>query len=257
MPTAETNDSGTVKFARYSTGYLSLFLDSVSRIRLLRNPAVNSVFTKQVYFTGIEAWPQLSIIATMIGIGIITQVGNLAGRNAELTGKILIWTVVREIGPLFSAIIIIARSGTAVVSELGSMKISGELDNLKTMGINPREYLILPRIAGVTMSIFILTFYFQMMAIAGGVVISAVFFLDVPLIQHIKGILSALRFLDVIVSTSKSLVFGAVISTIVCYQGLSVSHSITQIPQAATRAVMQCLFLVFVFDGLITFLSVL
>lgn len=227
---------------------------SVRNIPLLRSAPIRSVLYKQLYFTGIEALGKVAAIGILIGIVIITQIVNLAGSNAVLTGKILIWTVVRELGPLLAAIIIIARSGTAISSELGSMKVNRETDSLRIMGINPVDYLIVPRVAGITVSVFILAVYFQVMAIAGGLAFTSVF-LDLSFLQHLKAIFSALKLFEVLISLLKSLVFGLLISIVSCYQGFSVEASITEIPQAATRAVMQSLFLVFIFDGIITVIS--
>ena len=239
---------------RYLRGYYELSYYFIRNISALHITPVRSVLYKQIYFTGIEALGTIIVIGTLIGIVIITQVANIVGLNAPLTGKILIWTVVRELGPLFAAIIIIARSSTAISSELSSMKINRELDSLRTMGINPIDYLIVPRIVGVTVSVFILAFYFQVMAIAGGLVFTSIFW-ETPFFQHLKGIFSTLNFFEVMVSMSKSLVFGLIISAVTCYQGLSVHSSITEIPKAATKAVMQSLFLVLILDGVITFIS--
>ncbi len=252
--TAQKIGRNIINAFKYLEGYYELFCYSIRNISLLRRAPIRSVFYKQIYFTGIEAMSKVAAIGILIGIVIITQIVNLAGSNAVLTGKILIWTVVRELGPLLAAIIIIARSGTAISSELGSMKVNREADSLRIMGINPVDYLIVPRIAGITVSVFILAFYFQVMAIAGGLAFTSIF-LDLPFLQHLKGIFSALRIFEVVVSLSKSLVFGLLISIVSCYQGFSVKSSITEIPQAATRAVMQSLFLVFIFDGIITVIS--
>ncbi|MEW6213743.1 MAG: ABC transporter permease [Nitrospirota bacterium] len=239
---------------RHSKGSYELFLNSIKNISALKVVPVRAVIYRQIYFTGIEALSKIATIGALIGIVIITQVTNIVGLNALLTGKILLWTVVRELGPLFAAIIIIARSCTAVASELGSMKVNREVDSLRIMGIDPLDYLIVPRIIGITVSVFILTFYFQIIAIAGGLALSSIF-IDIPFLQHLRGIFSALSLFEIGVSLLKSTVFGMVISTVACYHGFRVQLSITEIPQATTIAVMQSLFLVFIFDGIITIIS--
>ena len=72
------------------------------------------------------------------------QTSNIFGTNAALLGKILSWTALRELGPLFAAVLVISRSGVAMTSELATMKLTGEIDTLKRMGINPIDYLIVP-----------------------------------------------------------------------------------------------------------------
>ncbi|MBI5194910.1 MAG: ABC transporter permease [Nitrospirae bacterium] len=251
---ARSIGSSIINIDRYAKGYYELFGYSLKNLPVLKIAPVRSVLYKQIYFTGIEALSKIALLGLLIGLVIITQITNLAGSNAVLTGKILIWTVVRELGPLLAAIIIIARSGTAIASELGSMKVNRELEHLRIMGIDPMDYLLVPRILGITASVFIITFYFQLTAVAGGLALTSVL-MDIPFLQHLKGMFLALSFFEVAVSLLKSLVFGLLISTISCYQGLSVRASITEIPQAATKAVMQSLFLVFIFDGIITLIA--
>jgi len=241
---------------RDSKGYYKLFCYFIKNLLVLKIAPIRSVLYKQIYFTGIEAINKVSIIGILIGIVIITQVTNIAGSDTILIGKILTWTVVRELGPLFVAIIVITRSGTAVTSELASMKINREIESLRIMGINPVDYLIVPRIMGITLSVFILAFYFQILAIAGGLVFSSILW-RIPFMYYLKGIFSALSISEIAVSLLKSLVFGLLISMVSSYQGFSVKASITEIPQAGIRAVMQSLFMVFIFDGIITLITFL
>lgn len=230
--------------------------NAMKNITVLKNPSIRSVLYRQIYFTGIEALNKIVLLGTLIGIIIITQVKNIVGSNAVLTGKILVWTMLREVGPLFAAIIIIARSCTAIAAELGSMKVNREMDSLRVMGINPFFYLIIPRIAGITIAVFILTFYFQVSAIIGGLVLSSLL-VDIPFFQHVASIFSVLSFFEIGISFLKSAIFGLVISTVSCYHGFGVQASITEIPQATIKAVMQSLFIVFIFNGIITLISFL
>lgn len=232
-------------------GYYALFKNYIKNTPALKNSAIYTVLYRQIYFTGIEALSKITIIGILIGIVIITQVMNIVGPNSVLTGQILTWVVVRELGPLFAAIIIISRSCTAMASELGSMKINNEITNLWIMGINPFRYLVVPRITGTIISAFILTFYFQLSGIIGGLMLSSIL-IDIPFFYHLKDILSVVTFFEIGISFLKSIVFGLIISIISCYHGFKVEKSITQIPQATTKAVMQSLFSVFIFNGIIT-----
>lgn len=243
-----------LKSLDHTKGAFALFTAASKNLHALKNPLTRMVFYRQVYFTGVEALSKIAIIAALIGIVIITQVTSLVGANALLTGKILVWTVGRELGPLLVAIIIIARSSTAVASELGAMKVNREVDYLMGMGIDPMQYLIVPRIVGLTACVFILTFYFQIIAIFGGLALSSLL-IDLPFLQQLRGIMATLGLHEIIVSLVKSFLFGLVVSTVSCYHGLRVRSSITEIPQATTVAVMQSLFLVFILNGIITVLS--
>jgi len=245
---------GLIVSAQHARGTYSLFVDAIRHITYLKIPPVRSVLYKQIYFTGIEALNKVALIGILIGIVIITQVANIVGFNPVLTGRILVWTVVRELGPLFVAIIVIARSCTAIAAELGSMKANKEIDALITMGIDPYAYLVMPRIIGISASVFMLAFYFQISAIAGGLIVSSLF-TDILFYEQLKGVFSVLSIFQVAVSLIKSAIFGLLISTISCYHGLRVKSSITEIPQVTTLAVMQSLFVVLIFDGIITVVS--
>lgn len=216
--------------------------------------AIRTVLYKQVYFTGFESVKIIVIIAVILGTVIIAQVVSLVGDNGSMTGKILVWVVLRELAPLLTAVIVIARSGTAIAAELGTMKINGEIETLDMMGIPAARYLILPRILGVTTSIVILTLYFVLTAFAGSFLIASIGW-HIPYEQFLQGILYSLGIKEVVVLFVKSILFGLFISATCCSYGLSVDRSATEIPQAATKAVMSSLFAVFALDGLITYFS--
>ena len=160
---------------RHLSGYYGLIAHSFSHSRALRIAPVRLVFLRQVYFTGIEALGIVSLIALLSGALVITQTIALVGANSETVLRVLVWVVVRELGPLFAAILIVARSTPAIATELALMKTHHELDHLQQMGIAPHDYLIVPRIAGVSLSVMALSFYFQIIAILGGISVSTLY----------------------------------------------------------------------------------
>ncbi len=221
----------------------------------ITNDAIRLVLMKQMYFSGLEAVKIVLFMALVLGTVIVSQVvGLVGGDSGSLTGKVLVWVVFRELGSLLTAIIVIARSGTAIAAELGAMKLNGEIESLELMGISPEQYLILPRIIGVMAAVVVLTAYFVVTAFAGGFLI-AYFAHHVPYSQFVQGILASLGLSEAIFLGIKSFVFGLCIPLICCQSALSVGTSATEIPQAATRAVINSLFTVFLFNGLITFVS--
>ena len=215
------------------------------------------VYQKQVYFTGVEALKVILVISLIIGTVIISQIVAVVGTgNESLTGKVLVWVVVKELGPLLTAIIVVARSGTAIATELGTMKINGEIEYIETLGIEPSQYLIMPRVFGVTTAVVILTIYFEIVSIIGGFIVASVGW-HVPFEQFSQGVFASLTLKELTISVSKSLCFGLFMTAACCKQGLAVGRSATQIPQAATRGVMMSLFLVFALDGIITLVSLI
>ncbi|WP_328754312.1 ABC transporter permease [Geomesophilobacter sediminis] len=210
------------------------------------------VLLKQIYFTGLETLKVIMVISILLGTVIITEVISLVGvGNEGLTGKVLVWVVVRELGPLLTAIIVIARSGAAIATELGYMKINGEIDSIASLGISPDQYLIMPRIFGVTAAVVVLTVYFEILAVAGGFLVASLGW-HVQYETFSQGLFSVMTLTELGLSLLKSIAFGLFLSAACCRQGLYVGKSATQIPQAATKGVMQSLFLVFILDGLIT-----
>lgn len=245
-----------IRFCAFSE-MLRLLLIAIARsFGLFRrgSAAVRMVLFKQVYFTGYEAVKIIVSIALILGTVIIAQVVSLVGNNGAMTGKILVWVVLRELAPLLTAIIVIARSGTAIAAELGSMKINGEIETIEMLGISAEHYLIVPRILGVTTSIVILTIYFVLTAFVGSFLVASIGW-HIPYEQFLQGILASLGIKEVVVLFAKSIFFGLFISATCCAYGLSVDRSATEIPQAATKAVMTSLFAVFAIDGLITYVS--
>lgn len=227
--------------------------DAVVTLMLKRSP-VFSVYLRQVYFSGLEAVRIVLSMALALGTVIIAQTISIAGgESGFLTGKLMTWIVIRELGPLLAAIIVIARSGTAIAAELSQMKINGELEYIEGLGISTAEYLIMPRIMGMTTALVILTVYFEVAAVMGGFAIVSLGW-HVPYELYTQGIFSVLTLTGVAGSLAKSALFGLVIASICCRTGQSVGKSVTQIPQAATRGVMQSLFLVLSLDGLLSLL---
>lgn len=214
---------------------------------------VRSVLFKQLYFTGIQSVGSVSIMGFLVGIIMVMQVSSLVGRNELLTLHVLIWTVVRELGPLLTAIVIIGRSSSAIASELAAMLVNGEVKSLRRMGISPVDYLVVPRILAMMISSLVLTFYFQVIAIGTGMVVTA-WNIDVALAGELGHFFEMLGYLEIFAALLKSVCFGMLVSAVSCYYGLSVDRTMTEIPVAASHAAIHSLLVVFACDGLITIL---
>jgi phospholipid/cholesterol/gamma-HCH transport system permease protein len=245
---------GSLAFARHASGILSLLARAVRHSGRIANPAVRRVFFRQLYFTGIEALGIVVVTGALIGIVIATQVVALVGSDPVLIGKILVWTVVRELGPLFCAVVITARSASAMAAELGAMAVNGEIDSLFSMGIDPFDYLIVPRVLGSTLSLATLTLYFIVAAVAGGYVLSAAF-VPTPIFAGFGSIFAILELPEVVLAFAKSLLFGLLLAAASCYHGLTPKRSITEVPRGTSLAVLHSLTLVVVFDGLVTLVA--
>jgi phospholipid/cholesterol/gamma-HCH transport system permease protein len=131
------------------------------------------------------------------------------------------------------------------------MQVNGEIKNLRRMGISPVFYLVTPRMLAMTMTCVVLTFYFQLIAIGTGMVVTA-WGIDVSFVGEVSHFFEMLSFLEIFTALFKSLCFGILVSVVSCYYGLTVTRAMTDIPVASSRAVMRSLLAVFACDGLIT-----
>ena len=159
--------------AEYTAKVLSMIYFSIRAAVFDQAQGIRSVITvisAQIYFTGVQALPLISVLALASGSIVIMQSNmqlTLLG-GAEMIGNLLVVIIVREISPLLTALVVIARSGTAVASELGNMKVNRETEALELMGINPLSYIVFPRLVGGVLSVLALAFYFIVVALIGG-----------------------------------------------------------------------------------------
>ena len=209
----------------------------------------------QVRFTALEAMP-LALLASLLlgGITLIQVYGQMSGFGAEAyLSQLLAQLVIRELGPLLIAVIVIGRSGTAIAAEMASIKLSGEVDALSAMGLDPTQYLLLPRILGGMISVFTLVVIFDASALLGGFLLAwSRFPLSPSMFMQALG--EALGWQELTITFAKASLFGAIIPLICASSGLRVERSSTEIPQAVTAAAVSSLMAVFLMGA---FLSVL
>lgn len=232
------------------SGYLGMLGYGLSHMHVLRIVPVKKNFYRQIYFSGNQALHIIGFMGLLLGIIVTTQTFAVAGGDSSLVVKIMAWVIVWEFGPLFAAIIIIARSGSAIAVELAQMKISGELYSLEQMGVAPMDYLVVPRILGVSISVVALTAYFQIVAVIGGLAVSSLF-MNVDFIDQVHRFVTLVNPWLLMGGVLKSLVFGWMIATIACFHGITVGTSTASVPQAAIKAVIRAMLAVFTLDILL------
>lgn len=202
-------------------------------------PPVWEVFLRQVYFTGIQAMGTVLLRGTVIGTFIIAYLIRELNADVAITTNILLLFVFREAGPLLAALLVIFRSGSAATSELALMQITGEVRMLRRLGVGLFDFLVLPRIMGITLATVMLTIYLQIVIVSGGIVFAPLL-IDTSISQLLDSFLKTASLADIGYSLIKSLAFGLIISAIACYSGLSFrSREIGVVPQVVTRAMMR------------------
>jgi len=190
---------------------------------------------------GLRLLPMFLFMAAALGLLVIGQSVSWLTRVGAINylGTIMVLVVVRELGPLLAALLVLARVGTANVIELGTARAMGEVEALEALGIDPVHYLVVPRVIGMAIGVFSLTVYLILGALVSGYLWA--FVQDVPLrpgdyFQQLAGSLSGL---DFALLASKTCIFGFIISTVTCYHGLAQPLRLEEVSYATVRAVAQ------------------
>ncbi|MCL2293611.1 MAG: ABC transporter permease [Spirochaetes bacterium] len=239
----------------YAAGFfLSLIKESFF---FLRQKHVGfKVLTMQILFTGFEALSVITLLGVALGVVIIVQGLAILPQfgQGDLIFTILDVVITRELGPLLTAFVIIARSATAISTELGNMVVSNEIEAYVSVGIDPISYLAVPRFLGVTISIILLNLYFNLAGLVGSYFI-AQFIHPVTFAEYFRNLLIFSKPASIFISLFKSLVFGIIISFTATYNGFRVEGSTTEIPQVVIKSVGQGLTLCIIANAIITALS--
>ncbi len=222
-------------------GALRAFLvaTSVFRLHALANPMVKLVFLRQIYFTAVRSLRLISAIGLIIGVAFVKQVTETLGNDArlyELVERILM----QNTAPLAAAVIVIGRSATAISAELASMQCNGEVDSLQHMRIDVYDYLVVPRVAAVTLATIGCCFYFQLVAVVGGFAVSSLM-LDVYLSDELYRFAQDVSIPDLLVGVLKSAFFGLGIAMSACTVGLDPTRPPSHIPVAPAQAFLWAL----------------
>ena len=162
----------------------------------------------------------------------------------------MVTVVVRELGPVVTALLVLARIGTAIVIELGTARALGEVEALEALGIDPIHYLVMPRVIALAVSILALTVYLIIVALLSGYLFA--FLQDVPLLpgEYFSQLATSLRWEDFALLGLKTASFGIVIAVVTCYQGLARQLSIEDVAEVTTMAVVTSVVTCVIIDGL-------
>jgi phospholipid/cholesterol/gamma-HCH transport system permease protein len=219
---------------------------------LIRNPGrfrFNAV-VQRFEVVGVSALGIIGLMSFLIGI-VIAQQGAVQLRQfgAEVFTINLIGRItLRELGVLMTAIMVAGRSGSAFAAQLGTMKLTEEIDAMRTIGVSPMEALVVPRTIAAILLMPLLGFYASLISIIGGGLLCWIS-LDIPPITFIQRIREVVPITDLYVGLVKAPVFGAIIAISGCFQGMQVEGDAEQVGTRTTAAVVQAIFLVIVLDA--------
>lgn len=247
------------RIGRNTIGRIERFMDMcafASRIfgLLIRRPVegralIRLVIADQVYFTAVQALSVVVPIALLMGAMLIIQFSEFSSQLD--IGKIAVMLIVREAGPLITALIVILRSATAVTIETGYMNVLHEIDSVEMSGIDPLYVIAVPRLIGITIAILCLFIIFDVVAIFGGYAL-AWSLTSLPLTDFMAQTAKALALSDIFQGLIKGVLFGVTITVVSLHRGLTTARQITVLPVSTSNAAIECLFYCLIISVLVT-----
>ena len=244
---------------RQSTAFITFIGEAL--LALGRLARAKAVFRRQDLLifladTGPSSLGIVTLISVLIGM-ILAFVG--AVQLEKFGASIYVASLVglamaREMAPMMTAIIMAGRTGAAYAAQLGSMQVNEEIDALKTMGIAPVDYLVLPRLLALIFMMPLLTIYANMMGVFGGALVSIVM-LDLTWSMYLEQMIATVPLTHFFIGLVKSLIFGVLVALSGCYMGMNSGRSASAVGQATTSAVVMGIVLIIVFDSLVTIVT--
>jgi phospholipid/cholesterol/gamma-HCH transport system permease protein len=207
----------------------------------------------QAMAIGVEALPIVSLITFFVGVILALQSAyelRQFGALQFVAGAVGV-SITRELGPLMTAVVVIGRSGSAFAAEIGTMKVSEEIDALETMAIDPVHFLVTPKFLAMLLMMPCLTTWADFMGVLGGSVFG-VAGAGFTVGTYVHATLNALLLRDIVSGLAKSLMFGLVIAAVGCQEGLATGLGSEEVGRSATSAVVKSIFLVVIVDLVFT-----
>jgi phospholipid/cholesterol/gamma-HCH transport system permease protein len=224
----------------------------VSTWNIIKHPRrfrLNAI-TQQFESVGVRALAIIGLMSFLVGI-VIAEQGAVQLRQfgAEIyTVNLIGRSALKELGVLMTAIMVAGRSGSAFAAQLGSMKLSEEVDAMRTIGVSPMEALVFPRVAATVLLMPLLGFYAAILATTGGGIFCWIS-LEIPPISFVQRIREVVPMTDLYQALIKAPVFGLIIAMAGCFQGMQVEGNAEEVGLRTTAAVVQGIFLVIVLDA--------
>jgi phospholipid/cholesterol/gamma-HCH transport system permease protein len=215
-------------------------------------------FWMVVQSNSVGALPIVTLISFLVGL-IIAFLGAVVLRRfgaGYYVSYLVGFGMLREMGALMTGIIMAGRTGAAFAAELGTMKISEEVDALETFGLSPVDHLVLPRVLGLFVMMPLLTIYAMFIGIVGGMIV-AVTLLDLTVTQFVGGLLTPVTLSDALLGVFKGTVFGLIIGVAGCMRGMQVAGDAGAVGRAATSAVVTGITLIILANAVIDWMAVL
>ncbi|KAF1081440.1 MAG: Phospholipid ABC transporter permease protein MlaE [Candidatus Rifleibacterium amylolyticum] len=208
---------------------------------------------EQMSRIGVDSLLMVAITGVSTGAVLVVQIGyQFAQMGAQsYVGGVVALSMARELAPILTSIVVAGRVGSAIAAELGTMKITEQIDALETMATNPVEYLVVPRFWGCTIMLFMLTIFTNVVGMIGGSIV-AVNQIGLTLISFKDSILHMLQIQDLMGGLIKATVFGSIIGVIGCYKGFTTEGGAEGVGQSTTSAVVVSIMLILAVNYFLT-----
>jgi len=237
-------------------------IEAVQDYSLLAGRSLSNLFSQPRYFAdtllqadsiGVGSLPIVVLIGLFTGAVLALQTSSTLQQfgSLSLTGQLVSLSMVRELGPVLTGILVAGRNASGMASELGSMKVTEQIDAMRAMGVDPTKKLVTPRVTATVIMLFFLSIISDLVGLVGGWFISY-FLLGLDSNQYWTTAYQALRFGDVFMGLSKPVVFGFIIASIGCYYGVTAKGGTQGVGRATTQAVVAASVLIVVTDFFLT-----
>jgi phospholipid/cholesterol/gamma-HCH transport system permease protein len=237
-------------------------VEAVQDYSLLAGRSLSNIFARPRYISdtllqadsiGVGSLPIVVLIGFFTGAVLALQTATTLQQfgSLSLTGQLVALSMVRELGPVLTGILVAGRNASGMASELGSMKVTEQIDAMRAMGVDPTKKLVTPRVMATVIMQFFLSIISDMMGLTGGFVVSYLL-LGLDGKQYWTTAYQALRFGDVFMGLAKPVFFGFIIASIGCYYGMTAKGGTEGVGRATTQAVVAASVLIVVSDFFIT-----
>ena len=235
---------------------------SVQDYSQLAARAVANVFSRPRYVSdtlqqmdsiGVGSVPVTVLTGMFTGIVLALQSANSLARFGALTmtGQLVSLSMVRELGPVLTSLMVAGRNASGMASELGSMKVTEQIDAMRALGTDPTKKLVTPRVIATTVMLFFLTIISDFVGLVGGYFV-AYFILGLDSYQYWNSAYQTLVYADVFMGLTKPLIFGFILSTVGCFYGMNARGGTQGVGKATTQAVVAASVLILMLDALYT-----
>ena len=231
--------------------YTYLSLRSIGN--LLRKPFYMADTIQQADLIGVGSLPIVVLTGMFTGIVLALNTSKTLEQfgSLSLTGRLVSFSMVRELGPVLTSLMVAGRNASGMASELGSMKVTEQIDAMRALGTDPYKKLVTPRVIATVFMMFFLTIISDLVGLIGGWIISYSM-LGLDSTQYWNSAYQALHYNDVVTGLAKPLVFGFIISTVGCYFGITTKGGTQGVGRSTTEAVVWASVIILAVDAVLT-----